>query len=103
MTGEVSWPDAFLDHYARFLGQPSGAEIYRHTGLEHGIQILRYDQVFPDCKTYCTLGFSHYSPERVAGTRRLSWRLTMGSIGHHAFWRARSSIWPPTMCRSHAA
>jgi hypothetical protein len=59
----VNWGECFLSHYETHLGKYSSYSGHTLEGAAHAIQILGYDGVFKDCKTYCTLGFSHYSAE----------------------------------------
>jgi len=55
-----NWGEAFYDHMLRYLGNPVSREIFRQDALHPHIQVLKFDNVFPDCKVFCSLGASNY-------------------------------------------
>lgn len=62
------WGSLYLDHYEKFMRQPIRREVFEAPGVDHSIQILTYDNVFPACLVFASLGFSwHRGPggERV--------------------------------------
>ena len=62
-----TWGTCFLDHYERYLGKPSARDVFAMDTQEHSIQVLHFESVFPGCKVYSTMGFSHFAA-RIQGS-----------------------------------
>ncbi|HEY2953411.1 MAG TPA: suppressor of fused domain protein, partial [Verrucomicrobiae bacterium] len=60
-TTEANWGDAFYDHMLRYLGSPVSRKIFRQNETSPFIQVLKFDNAFPGCKVFCSLGASNYS------------------------------------------
>jgi hypothetical protein len=66
-TGEaetsVDVTGRYLDHYARYLGEPVEAFPFTITDDLPAIRILRYDNVIAGCRVFATLGLSSFPGE----------------------------------------
>lgn len=57
---EKNLGELILNHYDKYLGNYSGREIYKRDNNSPSIQLLKYENVFEDCMTYATFGFSNF-------------------------------------------
>ncbi len=53
--------EAYFDHYSRFFREPVAREIFRGHQVGSRIQVLAYENVFPECLVFASLGVSHYA------------------------------------------
>lgn len=59
----VDLTERYLDHYARFLGEPVEAFPFAIGDDLPAIRILRYDNVIAGCRVFATLGLSSFPGE----------------------------------------
>lgn len=55
-----NWGECYFDHFTDFFGDPIDQKIFRQSAKEPSIQVLSYENVFPRCRVFCTLGLTHY-------------------------------------------
>jgi hypothetical protein len=55
--------ERYLDHYARFLGEPIAAFPFQISDEVPAIRILEYDKVIAGCHVFASLGLSSYPGE----------------------------------------
>ncbi|MBQ3545169.1 MAG: suppressor of fused domain protein [Lachnospiraceae bacterium] len=53
--------ELIMDHYEKYLGEFEDCLIFKGDENSSSIQLLQYDNVFKDCKTYATIGLSKYA------------------------------------------
>jgi hypothetical protein len=56
-----NWGECYFDHFGRFLGSPCDRSVFERNDGSPRIQLLAYDNVFPNCRVFATLGLSHYA------------------------------------------
>ncbi len=54
------WGECYFDHFSKFCGDPIGRRVFEQDSAMPSIQILYYDNVFENCRVFCSLGLSHY-------------------------------------------
>jgi len=59
----VDFTERYLDHYARFLGEPVEAFPFNIGDDLPSIRVLRYDNVIAGCRVFATLGLSSFPGE----------------------------------------
>src|SRR3954468_13643232 len=57
-----NWGERYFDHYLKYFGPIKERKIFE-SGDAPSIQILTFENVFENCRTFCSLGLSHYSEE----------------------------------------
>ncbi|MGO8672313.1 MAG: hypothetical protein ACLQVD_13230 [Capsulimonadaceae bacterium] len=55
--------DRYLDHFARYLGEPDRAALFSVADGLPPIRILSYNNVIAGCRVFASLGLSAYLPE----------------------------------------
>jgi hypothetical protein len=59
-----SWGECYYDHFTRlFQGEPVDRQVFRSSEDLPSIQVLGYDRVFQNCRTFATMGAMSYQPE----------------------------------------
>jgi hypothetical protein len=58
-----SWGECYFDHFSRYLRAPIARQVFETDAGSPSIQILAYENVFPQCMTFCTIGLSHFERE----------------------------------------
>lgn len=53
--------ELIMDHYEKYLGEFEDCLIFKGDENAPSIQLLQFDNVFKDCKTYATIGLSKYA------------------------------------------
>jgi hypothetical protein len=59
----MDWSECYYDHFANFLKEPSGRELFDVDTKKSFIQVLTYDSVFKGCRVFCTIGLTLYQKE----------------------------------------
>lgn len=59
--------ELYYNHFETYFGHPVERKVYANRPDWPSIQVLAYDQVFPACRVFATLGLSHFS-DAVGGT-----------------------------------
>src|SRR5947209_16337544 len=59
----ANWGECYFDHYETFFSELTDRSIFEQDPESPSIQVLAYDQVFPDCRVFASLGLSHYAQE----------------------------------------
>jgi hypothetical protein len=57
---EANWMEAFVDHYAQYLREPSDTLAYRPNAAFPPIQIMRHTEVVAGCEVFSSLGLIFY-------------------------------------------
>ena len=57
------WGECYYDHFEKFLGKPSGREKFEQKPDMPMIQVIHYDNIFDNCRAFCSFGFSRYVAE----------------------------------------
>ena len=80
----MDWADAYLDHYARYLGgEPGASHFFEPPGGAPRLQILTYNDVFPGVRLYGSLGLFHHAEalgRLISLILRLEASLARGSL-----------------------
>jgi hypothetical protein len=59
----MNWGECYYDHFTGYLGHPIAREVFEHGMREPSIQVLAYDNVFDNCRCFCSLGLTHYAKQ----------------------------------------
>lgn len=59
--GDKSVGECYLDHFERFFGKAVAREWFALDEISPPIQVLSFDHVFPECRVFCSFGFSRYA------------------------------------------
>jgi len=57
------WGECYYDHFEKYLGKPINREIFEQNRINPVIQIISYDNVFSNCRAFCSFGLSHYASQ----------------------------------------
>ena len=61
-----SWGECYYNKYEKYFGGLLSRSIFRQSDDEASIQILVYDNIFGGCRSFCSLGLTHFN-QQVSG------------------------------------
>jgi antitoxin YqcF len=59
----INWGEKYFDHYTKYFGQAKERSVFEYNEKTYSIQILSFENVIENTKTFCSLGLSHYYQE----------------------------------------
>lgn len=60
---ETKWINCYTKHLNEYLGPSIARTTFQQNSVAPPLQVLTYDQVFSDCRVFCSLGLTHYIQE----------------------------------------
>ena len=62
---ESKFAELIFDHYVRLFSSPKYRKVFSPSDNVPSIQVLLFDNVFPRCETFCTLGYGRFSLKTI--------------------------------------